>query len=351
LFDSTLDSWVGAAGVLSVLSLVAGPALVVLIFMGYWKRRGKPANPLLFSAIPMALTTVSIGLLAASLETNRLFQQSGSMGGPGYLRPAADALINSRQSLMWRVIECAACIVIAAVFQMMIRHPAKAVPSDALPGKSISMGIALCLIAVTLGAGVLVWLYSDLLRFFILIVSPIDAATAAEARARLGNMGIGDVAHFLASRVNMVGASSILLTLVLPALGWQFSKNGRKHPVRRRDVTASALLCLFVLGCCGIGVAGMAREIDFLRILELSPSLRPKVQTPPGSGPNGWAVGELNTIMRRSDGGADWLQQRWVRDEPVARSTLWMSNSLTQRTAGLWAGMAFTPRARGSTKH
>lgn len=293
MFDSTLDSWVGAAGALSVLSFVAGPVLVVLLLIGYWKRREQPGNPLLFSAIPLALTTVSIGLLAASLETNRLFQQSGSMGGPGYLRPAADALINSRQSLMWRAIECAACIAIAAVFQMTMRSPAKAIPSNAPPGKSISMGIVLCLVAVTLGVGILVWLYSDLLRFFILIVSPIDAATGAEARARVGDMGIGGVAHFFASRVNIVGVSAILLTLVMPVLGWRFAKSGRMRPVRRWDVTASALLGLLALGCCGISIVGMAREIDFLRTLESSPSLRPKVQTPPGPGPNGWAVGEL----------------------------------------------------------
>src|ERR1700682_3558082 len=51
VFDSMLDSWVGAAGVFSVLSLVAAPVLVILLLMLYWKRAGSPANAPLFSAI------------------------------------------------------------------------------------------------------------------------------------------------------------------------------------------------------------------------------------------------------------------------------------------------------------
>ena len=243
---------------LSALSLISGPILVVLMLCFYRMRRGQPLPPPLFPAIPLALTSVSIPVVAANLLIINTFEIKAKVADGATL---AAGLTDSWLLLMWGVIEFGACIVVAAIFQIMTGEAAKEVKADGMAGSPLSMGPAAWSAAAALAVGILAWFFGDTVQ---LIAMVSDSARIPEARAHLGNMDVGAFSKLVSSRLVRLSLSAFFLTGVLIAVAIRCLKPGR---VRRWDVAISGLLAIVLLGCCGASTVGMVREIQYLRTL------------------------------------------------------------------------------------
>lgn len=87
---------------LSILSIISGPMLLFAVLYSHWKRGDQAPLPLMFSAIVLALTSVTLQILSASLAI-----ASGEAG-------KVTLFFMNARSLLWRVIEFATCVLVAA---------------------------------------------------------------------------------------------------------------------------------------------------------------------------------------------------------------------------------------------
>jgi hypothetical protein len=109
--------------ILSVLSLVAGPALVVLALCFYRLRPQTQLMPLVIPVIPLAMTSVSIYLIAFCLAMTKGFEDlaAATSSDSAFI---VRVLLQNRHSLLLRLTEIGICILFALLFQLTRRAPA-----------------------------------------------------------------------------------------------------------------------------------------------------------------------------------------------------------------------------------
>ncbi len=249
--------------ILSALSLVSGPFLVLLALAFYWARRRRPLPPPLFSLPPLALTSVSIQLLNVALLIIRGFQEIAQSQSTG-LATVARVFLEAQRSLMRSMMEFGACLILVAVFQVLGRAPAAGSTSGESSKWPVSIATAGWSAGAALAVGLLVWFAADIVQLCIMLVDP---AKASEAQARLGNMGLGAVSEMLSTRLTLLALFAISLTFVLVAIACRCLEPGRARPW---DRTASAVLAVAVLGWCYASTAGMSRDVQYLQHLIVS---------------------------------------------------------------------------------
>jgi hypothetical protein len=268
MFESTSIlglSWTAILGDLfSVLSAISGPVLLLMVLRLYLKCRGQSLPPVLFPAILFALTSVTIQILSASLTIT---------GGYRYSGRGADVLwvfFRNVRPLFWRVIEVAACILIAAAFQFIKKTPARKTETNSSSG----VLIAICS-AAALASGGLFWFYVNVVRSQAALFDPSRPAEAAAGWAKIiggGEKSLGfEVLFRLLSRPFLVlSFSAAALSIVLIILGLRSLKSGLR---RSWDFAVSGLLAMAILGTCLPALSGMARDAQYLRTLSLDRSV------------------------------------------------------------------------------
>lgn len=269
-----------------LLSLLSGPGFILLMLLFYLVRRKRPLPTPLFAAIPLALTSVSLQLVGAVLIILRGFEGMASQKVTGAVA-IFTCLVESRQSVMWRVVEVATCIVLVALFQWIQyargdlgpKAPS-AEPSNTRSNVSTAaMGYA-ALAAILIGY--LVWLAADISYFVVLL---IDRSKVAEAQARISSLGIdfssrgiGPLAAYVSNRLVLLSLAALVSTLVLLVAGCRCLEPDRP---RRMDAGMSTVLAAAVLLWCALSTAS-AREA----VLYMRNQITSRGQTPPS-----WRLG------------------------------------------------------------
>jgi hypothetical protein len=251
-------SWAAIlSDLLSILSIISGPMFLFAVLSFHWKRGDQALPPLMFSAIVLALTSVTLQILAASLAI--------ASGGAGDLT----LFFMNARSLLWRVIEFAACILVAAAFQIVRRTPARKAPANDSSVLPISVGATACSAAV-LAAGALIWFYGNTVRSQAILFDESRNAEAAAIWARMVGhsvMSIGSLLRLLARPFFFLSLAIATLTFVFIALGVRSLKSG---VARRWDISVSGLLTILVLAGCVITAVGMRRDAQYLRRVAFS---------------------------------------------------------------------------------
>lgn len=242
---------------LSILSIIAGPILLFAVLYSHWKR-GDQA-PLMFPAIVLALTSVTLQVLSASLAI-----------ASGDVDKVTLFFMNAR-SLLWRVIEFATCVLVAVTFQIVRRKPARIAPANNSSALPISVSATACSAAV-LVAGGLIWFYDNTVRSQAILFDESRKAEAAAIWARIVGpghvaMGLDSLARLLARPFFLLSVALATLTLVCIALGVQCLRSG---VARRWDIFVSGLLTIVVLAGCVITVPGMRNDAQYLRSVAFS---------------------------------------------------------------------------------
>jgi hypothetical protein len=265
MFESTSIlglSWTAILGdVLSVLSAISGPFLLFLVLRLYLKYGDRPLPPVLLPAILLALTSVTIQILSSSL----------AIAG-GYRHSEIDIVriffIHARL-LLWRVIEVAGCVLIAAAFQITKRTAARKTETNDSSGLLISSGAATCS-AAALASGGLLWFYGNVVRSQAILFDRSRPAEAAAVWANIGvqgEVGLESVFRLLSRPFFLLSLSAATLTIVLIVLGVRSLKPGPRRPW---DFAASGLLAMAILGACLPALAGMTRDTRYLGSVALS---------------------------------------------------------------------------------
>jgi hypothetical protein len=261
MFESTSIlglSWTAILGdLLSVLSAISGPVLLFMVLRLYVKYRDQALPPVLFPAILFALTSVAIQILSSSLTITGGYRYNEI--GPEIVR----VFFLHVHSLLWRVIEVGACVLIAVAFQFTTRRPAIKTETNNSSGLLITTGTT-CL-AAALTSGGLLWFYVNVVRSQATL---FDQSRPAEAAAVWANMGvqrtldIESLFRLLSRPFLLLSLSAATLTIVLIVLGVRSLKSG---PRRRWDFAVSGLLAMAILGACLPALSGMARDTQYLR--------------------------------------------------------------------------------------
>jgi TonB family protein len=248
------EDW-NPATVLSGLSWLSGPALCAYAIWYRCTRLRQRLPPLLLTAIPLALTSVSVQLAAAGFTILSGFRQISEQKTTG-VSAVAEIFVGVRHSLMSRLIECAACVVIVAVSQMLLRSVSlEEVEIDAIPiTPKTNAWPAVAMVAVS----AILWLYGDIEN---LVMMTTDPARAAEARARLGDMGLDGVAALLSERIVVLACAALVVSVALGVVGWRYTRSGE---ARQWDFAASGVLALLVLQWCVAGTIGTLQQIRYL---------------------------------------------------------------------------------------
>jgi TonB family protein len=241
--------------VLSSLSWLSGPALCACAIWFRYKRLRQRLPPLLLTAIPLALTSVSVQLAAAAFAILSGFRQIAEQKTTGVLA-VAEIFIGVRQSLLSRLIECAACVVIVGVSQVLLRAVSpEELEIDAIPITPVTNAwSAAAIVAVS----AMLWLYGDIEH---LVMMMADPARAAEARAWLGNMRLDAVSALLSERIVVLACVALVVSVVLGVVGWRSTRSGR---ARVWDFTTSGVLVLLLLQWCVVGTIRTLQQIRYL---------------------------------------------------------------------------------------
>ena len=253
-------SWAAIlSDLLSILSIISGPMFLFAVLCSYWKRGDQALPPLMFPAIVLALTSVTLQILSASLAI-----ASGEAGNVTLF------FMNAR-SLLWRVIEFATCVLVAAAFQIVRKKPARKAPANDSSALPISVGAIACSAAV-LATGILIWFYDSTVRSLLILFDESRKAEAAVIWARMVGqghvaLGIDSLLRLLARPFFFLSLAIAPLTFVLVALGVRSLKSG---VARRWDISLSGLLTIVVLAGCVITVLGMRRDTQYLLRLAFS---------------------------------------------------------------------------------
>lgn len=244
---------------LSVLSIISGPMLLLAVLYSHWKRGDQGPLPLMFPAIVLALTSVTLQILSASLAI-----ASGEAG-------KVTLFFMNARSLLWRVIEFATCVLVAAIFQIVRRNPARKAPANDSSALPISVGAIACSAAV-LAAGGLIWFYDNTVRSQAILFDESRKAEAEAIWARMAGqgdvaLGMDSLARLLARPFFLLSLAIATLTFVCIALGVRSLKSG---VTRRWDISVSGLLTIVVLAGCVITVLGMRKDAQYLRSVAFS---------------------------------------------------------------------------------
>ena len=248
-------SWAAImSDLLSILSIISGPMLLFAVLYSHWKRGDQTPLPLMFPAVVLTVTSVTLQILSSSLAI--------AGGGAGNVT----LFFMSARSLLGRVIECATCVLLAAAFQIVRRKPARKAPANDSSALPISLGAAACSAAV-LAAGGLIWLYGNTVRTQAILFDESRKAEAAAIWARMvgqGHVALGmdSLARLLARPFFLLSLATATLTFLFIALGVRSLKSG---VTRRWDISLSGLLTIVVLAGCVITVPGMRKDAQYLR--------------------------------------------------------------------------------------
>jgi hypothetical protein len=251
------------AHLLSALSLLLGPFFLALILIFYSVRRGRSVALPLLPAIPLLLASVCIQATAAVLTMLNGFQgiADAQVSGPIYV---FNFLIESEQSILWRVVEVAVCLLLVALLQIVrtARGTDEIIPAcmrSTGPEPSLSIAtvgwIAIGIVALCC----LIWFAGDLAYICMLV---IDSSKVAEAQQRFGDMGISGVSTYITVRLVLIALAGQNLAVALIAVGLRSMEDDLP---RRRDRAFSAILIVFLAVCCVIGIAGGVHRIGYMR--------------------------------------------------------------------------------------
>lgn len=252
-------SWAAIlSDLLSILSIISGPMLLFAVLYSHGKRGDQAPLPLMFPAIMLALTSVTLQILSASLAI-----ASGEAGMTWFFMSA--------RSLLWRVIEFATCVLVAAAFQIIRRIPARKSPANDSSELPISVGAMVCSAAV-LAAGGLIWFYDNMVLSRVILFDESRKAEAAAIWARiLGHgqrvLGMDSLVRLLVRPFFILSFAIATLTFVLIVLGVRSLKSG---VARRWDISVSGLLTIAVLSGCVITFPGMRKDAQYMRRVAFS---------------------------------------------------------------------------------
>lgn len=249
-------SWAAIlSDLLSILSMISGPMLLFAVLYSHGKRGDEAQLPLMFPAVVLALTSVTLQILSASLAI-----ASGEAGLTLFFMNA--------HSLVWRVIEVATCVLVAAAFQIIRRIPARKSSSSELP---VSVGAMVCSAAVLVTAG-LIWFYDNLVLSRVILFDESRKAEAAAMWARIVGhrqtvLGMDSLVRLLVRPFFLLSFAIATLTFVLIVLGVRSLKSGE---ARRWDISVSGLLTIAVLAGCVITFPGMRKDAQYMRRVAFS---------------------------------------------------------------------------------
>ena len=252
-------SWAAIlSDLLSVLSIISGPMLLFAVLHSHWKRGDQGPLPLMFPAIVLALTSVTLQILSASLAI---------ASGAGNVT----LLFMNAHSLPWRVTEFATCVLVAAAFQIVRKKAARKAPANDSSALPISVGAIACSAAVV-AAGGLIWFYDSTLRSRVILFDESRKAEAAVIWARmLGHgdrtVGMDSLLRLLARPFFLLSLATATLTFLFIALGVRSLKSG---VARRWDISLTGLLTIVVLAGCIITIPGMRRDTQYMRRVAFS---------------------------------------------------------------------------------
>lgn len=173
-------------------------------------------------------------------------------------------LIESEQSILWRVVEAVVLILLMALLQVarIARGTGETIPADmrSTGPEPSSSTATICWVAIGIAAiCCLIWFAGDLAYVCVLV---IDSSKVAEAQQRFGDMGIDGVSRYISMRLVLIAFAGLDLAVALIAVGLRSLEDDLP---RRRDRALSAILSVVLAVCCVIGIAGGARRIGYMR--------------------------------------------------------------------------------------
>ncbi len=208
----------------------------------------------MLAVIPLALTSLSIQLAAATLMIISGFGGISQQKSTGAV--AVSSIFTATTApLLWRFVEVAACIVIASVIALWL-HTQK--------GKELRATVDHPLTTFALSAAALVsviclvWFYRDIVELCTMLIDP---CRVAEARAELGDLGIPDVAAMLSSRLVILSAIASLITFCLIGIGFRCLHTEKQT---KWGIADSMAVAVVALAWCGISISTESRAQVYL---------------------------------------------------------------------------------------
>jgi hypothetical protein len=214
------------------------------------------SQPPIFAATPLALTSVAIQIGVSALTIISGFNEIAKQKATG-VRAAAEVFIEAQRSLVWGLLEFAACVVVAGVFAAAMISIAK--ESTPILQSSASPRTLAWSAGALFGIGLLVWYHGNTVD---LCMAILDPKRFIEAAKRLGTTNLEDVATIIARRLAIAGLSAKFAMVALIAIGFRSFNPVRP---RRPNFAASILLATIALCWCGLNMAIDFRNIKYLQ--------------------------------------------------------------------------------------
>jgi TonB family protein len=247
------DATTPIVAILSILSFVVGPLLCARAVWFSVVRRRKP-GPLILAVIPLALTSVSIQLTAATLMIVSGFGGMAQQKSTGAVA-VSSVLTAATAPLLWRFVEVAACILIASPVVLWLHTQDGKELRETLNHSSTTIALS----AATLVSVIcLVWFYRDIVELCTMLIDP---CRVAEARAELGDLGIPDVAAMLSSRLVIFSAFASLITFCMIGIGFRCLQTEEQT---EWGIVESMSVAIVALAWCGISISTESRAQVYL---------------------------------------------------------------------------------------
>lgn len=230
-----------AIAIVSALSLVAGPLLCILAVTSVVARR---RESLLLGVIPLALTSISIQLVAAAMSIVSGFGAIGEQESTG-IKFVTSIFASASSAMLWRFVEVGVCVAVATVFAQWVRNKTqdKEQGRPLLYSATAIAGAAAALVAVV----ALVWFYHDVVELSMVIADP---RRAPEATAQLGNLGLSGVATMLSRRLITLAWGGLGMTLCLIGIGVYCL-----HAEQRKGFRGAIVVAVLALAWCATSIS------------------------------------------------------------------------------------------------
>lgn len=216
--------------------------------------RRRKQRPLVLGVIPLALTSISIQVIAATLIIISGFGGIAEQKSTGLV--AVTSIFTAATSpLLWRFVEVAACVMIASIITPWVqRQQRKELRGPLMHPLTTIAWSAAALVSVIC----LVWFYRDIVELCMMLV---DRCRVAEATAELGDLGIADVSAMLSSRMVILASGASVITFCLIGIGFRCL-----HAEKRTKwgVAGSIAIAVVAVAWCGMSVSVESRAQIYL---------------------------------------------------------------------------------------
>ena len=229
--------------IVSALSLVAGPLLCISAVRFVVARRSE-SRLLLLGVIPLALTSISIQLVAATMSIVAGFRAIGEQQSTG-IKFVTSVFASASSALLWRFVEVGVCVAVATILAQWVgnRRQDKEEGGSLLYSATAIAVSAAALVAVV----ALVWFYHDVVELSMVIADP---RRAPEATAQLGNLGLSGIAAMLGRRLIMLAWGGLGMTLCLIGIGVYCLR-----AEERRGFLGSIVVAVLALAWCATSIS------------------------------------------------------------------------------------------------